>query len=123
MIDASKIEGHALDNLGAPLEQFDRCVCVVRYHTDAPSTDPLPSNPAALYQVTLLVANRSPSGNLIRFGGTRGDELNGWQRMRLIRVEEVLGVLRENGETVDVQARAITQSEFMDALKRKAAAA
>ncbi len=47
--------------------------------------------PATYYQVTIDPAQISPSGQYIRFGKARGDEIVGWQRCEALTVVEILG--------------------------------
>jgi len=56
--------------------------------------------PAEYYQVTIDVDRFSKSGEFIRFGTHRGDELVGWQRAGAISVVDILGDFTGDEETV-----------------------
>lgn len=43
------------------------------------------------FQVTIDPSCISPSGEFIRFGGSPGDEIIGWQRAAALSVVEILG--------------------------------
>lgn len=59
-----------------------------------------PQNPACLLQITLDYSMLSPSGKLIRLGA-RGDEIIGWMKMEALEVVEILGVVSDDGKTVE----------------------
>lgn len=59
-----------------------------------------PQNPAIFLQVTLDASKISRSGNFIRLGETKGDEINGWTNLDWLEVSEILGELGADGATV-----------------------
>lgn len=67
--------------------------------------EPVPQNPAVHFQVTVRKESIAPAGRFIRFDGSKGDEIHGWQRMDFIVIDEVLGKLSEDGKTVEVVER------------------
>ena len=74
----------------------EKLVAIVKFRDNMPS----PQNPAVLFQATIDPKKISPSGHMIRFGQTQGDEIVGWQRRELLQVVEVLGRLEHDGKTV-----------------------
>lgn len=62
----------------------------------------IPQIPALLVQVTIRPDKVSPSGNLIRFGDTLGDELVGWMRRDYLEVVEVLGQAKIEEKSVTI---------------------
>jgi hypothetical protein len=75
--------------------RFDKpCVAIVMF---GPATPTSGMRPAEYYQVTIDPAHCSPSGEYIRFGLYKGDEIHGWQRADAMTVVEVLG----EGEATD----------------------
>ncbi len=88
------------------LKDHPRVVAIVHFRSasaimaDVYRGCPPPQNPACNLQVALLESKISPSGNLIRLGDTRGDEIVGWMRIDALEVVEVLGALEADGETV-----------------------
>lgn len=90
---------HPLDGaiLTVPLPG-DKLVAVLKFREGYP----VPQNPAVLFQATINADKVSPSGDLIRFGQTAGDEVIGWQRRDLLEVVEVIGRLLEDGKTVEI---------------------
>jgi hypothetical protein len=53
-----------------------------------------------MFQAVIDPGHISPSGDLIRFGLTQGDELTGWQRIDDLEVVEIIAqpVVRMDGE-------------------------
>ena len=74
----------------------EKLVAILKFREDFP----VPQNPVVLFQVTVDCNKLSPSGHLIRFGETPGDEIVGWQRRELLEVVEVIGRLEADGKTV-----------------------
>lgn len=66
----------------------ERCVAIVCF---GPATVTTGMAPGHYYQVTIDPAQISPSGDFIRFGNSKGDEIVGWQRCGALTVVEVLG--------------------------------
>lgn len=64
-----------------------KCIAIVMF---GPATPTSGTRPAEYYTVTIDPAKRSPSGEYIRFGLYKGDEINGWQRVAAMTVVEVL---------------------------------
>ncbi len=59
-----------------------------------------PQNPAIFLQVTLDASKISRSGNYIRLGDTKGDEITGWTNLDWLEVSEILGEVGADGATV-----------------------
>lgn len=92
---------HPLENALLSAELPDApLVCIVRFRDDLQFGLQIPQTPAVHFQVTVKRDNCSPSGRFIRFGSTKGDELMGWMVRAYLEVCEVLGVLQEDGQTV-----------------------
>lgn len=72
-----------------------KCIAIVMF---GPATTTSGFRPAEYYQVTLDPRFVSPSGEYIRFGQTKGDELVGWQRVDAITICEVLAQYPEEVE-------------------------
>ena len=62
----------------------------------------IPQMPAVLVQCTVRMDKVSPSGALIRFGDTPGDELIGWMRRDYLEVVEVLGTAKLGEKSVTI---------------------
>ena len=79
-------------------------VCVVRYRGphagDWYNGSVAPANPAVLHQVTLRPGK--VSGDLIRLGETRWDEISGWQWVDALEVVAVLGEWSDGGVVTPV---------------------
>lgn len=69
-------------------EIYKKCVAIVKFGPAGFDTDGF--RPAEYFQVTIDPSNVSKSGDYIRFGGTVGDEIQGWQRVSALTVVEVL---------------------------------
>lgn len=65
----------------------EKCVAIVRFGPGGFATDGFTAG--QFYQVTIDPANKSPSGEMMRFG-FEGDEIVGWQRCAAIYVVEIL---------------------------------
>lgn len=94
-------------NVAEVLKDRERTVAIVHYRVPTLETQQSvyhgghpPQNPACLLQVSLIASKVSPSGNLIRLGETRGDEIMGWTRIEALEVVEILGELGDDLETV-----------------------
>lgn len=94
-------------NVEEVLKDRERTVAIVHYRVPTLETQQSvyhgghpPQNPACLLQVSLISSKVSPSGNLIRLGETRGDEIMGWTRIAALEVVEILGELGDDLETV-----------------------
>ena len=81
------------------LKDYEQPTVVIVRYSDSIKPFP-PQNPAVLLQVAVKPDNRSPSGKLIRFGNTPGDEIVGWTPIDYLEVVEVLGYLDQDGKTV-----------------------
>lgn len=64
-----------------------KCRAILRF---GPETATGGMRPAEYFQATIDPNMVSPSGRHIRFGGYKGDELVGWQRVEAMTVCEVL---------------------------------
>lgn len=64
------------------------CVAIVMF---GPPTTTSGFRAAEYYQVTIDPSLCSPSGEYIRFGHFKGDEITGWQRVEAMTVCEILG--------------------------------
>lgn len=69
-----------------------KCIAIVMF---GPATPMSGLRPAEYYQVTIDPSHVSPSGDYIRFGENRGDEINGWQRVEAMTICEILGEWQE----------------------------
>ena len=78
---------------------------VVLHFTNPIGQEGRPQNPAVLFEVTLRAENIAPAGRLIKFESNKGDEYHGWVRMDWLAIEEVLGMVAEDGKTVNVLER------------------
>lgn len=72
-----------------PTEFSKKTVAIVRFGPGGFATDGF--KPAEYYCVTIDPAMVSPSGQMIRFGQHKGDEIVGWQRCAAMHVVEILG--------------------------------
>lgn len=77
-------------------------VVIARFNPDRNPQAAIPQNPGVHFQVSIHPEKFSKSGRFIRMDGTKGDELHGWMRTDLLFIEEVLGELQEDGQTVSV---------------------
>lgn len=73
--------------------------------------------PGEYYQVTIDPGHISPSGRFIRFGGTPGDEIIGWQRSEALTIVEVLGSWAQDAEAPLLQYGDAGLVKFMIAEK------
>jgi hypothetical protein len=78
-----------MDSELTPTEITKKCTAIVKFGPAGFATDGF--RPAEYFQVTIDPQKISPSGEFIRFGGTDGDEIMGWQRAAAISVVEILG--------------------------------
>ena len=82
------------------LKDYVKPVVIVHYRIDGQyNGGSPPQNPACLLQVTLDSSKVSPSKKYIRLGA-KADEIVGWTPLDSLEVDEVLGTLGEDGETV-----------------------
>lgn len=70
-------------------EVTEKIVAIVKFGPAGSATDGM--RPGEYFQVTIDPQCISPSGKFIRFGGSQGDEIVGWQRSEAITIIEVLG--------------------------------
>lgn len=71
-----------------PTAIVKKSVAIVRFGPGGFATDGL--KPAEYFQVTIDPRYVSKSGDFIRLGQTKGDEIVGWQRVAALTVVEVL---------------------------------
>ena len=90
-------------NIRDVLKAHERAVAIVRYRpaseVDYAGGHP-PQNPAVCLQVSLLASKVSHSGQFIRLGETRADEIVGWTPIDSLEALEILGELGSDGQTV-----------------------
>jgi len=83
-----------------------KCLAIVMF---GPATPVSGTRPAEYYQVTIDPALRSKSGEYIRFGLNKSDEIHGWQKVSSMTVCEVLKTFEgEVPETLDKQEGSIS---------------
>jgi hypothetical protein len=67
----------------------EKLVAIVHFGPAGFTTDG--TQPGRYFQVTIDPQYISPSGQYIRFGCNKGDEIMGWQRCEAMTIIEVLG--------------------------------
>jgi hypothetical protein len=75
------------DTVSMDPREIKKCLAIVMF---GPATPTSGTRPAEYYTVTIDPTKRSPSGEYIRFGLHKGDEINGWQRVAALTVVEIL---------------------------------
>lgn len=65
-------------------------VAIVSYRHDVETMGPDVPRAGKFYQVTIARELLSGAGDFIRFGRCHGDEINGWQHVEELVIEEVL---------------------------------
>lgn len=80
----------------------ERRVVIVKFRDGLVVGRDIPQHSCVLFQVTIDPSRVSPSGELIRFGDTTGDELIGWMLRANLEIVEELGVLQADGVKVKV---------------------
>ena len=87
--------------LAVKLPELDFCA-IVKFRDGLIYGQQIPQMPAVMAQVTVRPDKVSPSGALIRFGDTPGDELIGWMRREYLEVVEVLGTAKLGDKSVTI---------------------
>jgi hypothetical protein len=83
-----------------------KCLAIVMF---GPATLTSGTRPGEYYTVTIDPAKRSPSGEFIRLGLHKGDEINGWQRVAALTVVEVLAEFEDEApETIPENTSPLT---------------
>ena len=88
-------------NVRELLEKHEKLVVICHYRHDRNYLGGhAPQNPAVLLQVSLIASKLSGSGNYLRLGDTKGDEIMGWTHVDWLEVLEILGELAGDESTV-----------------------